>query len=63
MKNQINDNKTAILNKIGILDMMLESLSKIDKDQGEKVDELVKKISTRKLILMDELYTLLSPLS
>lgn len=63
MNKQIIDNKQALLHKIGILDMMLESLGKVDKDQGERVDEMVKKISTRKLLLMDELFKLISPLS
>ena len=63
MKNQIQDNKNALLNKIGMLDMMLESLGKVHKDDSEKMEDMMKKISTRKLILMDELYNLLSPLN
>jgi hypothetical protein len=60
---QIRINQEGLLRKIGILDMMLESLGKVDKEQGEAVDEMVKKISTRKLLLMDELFKLLSSLS
>ena len=63
MNNQIQDNKMAILNKLGMLDAMMESLSKLHVDDQDKVGEMVKKISTRKLILLDELYNLLSPLT
>lgn len=58
--NQIQENRTDLMNKLGVLDMMLESLAKIHKDDSEKVEELMKKFSTRKLILMEELYRLLS---
>ena len=63
MNSQIQQNKIDILNKLGALDAMLESLGKIHKDDGDKADEMVKKISTRKLVLMEELYNLLSPLT
>lgn len=57
------DNKQAILNKLGMLDIMIESSAKVHKDNEEAQEALFKKISTRKLVLMDELYTLLSPLN
>jgi len=63
MNNQVQDNKIALMNKIGMLDMMLDSLNKVHKDDSDKMEDMMKKISTRKLILIDELYTLLSPLS
>lgn len=59
---QVRTNQDDLLRKIGVLDMMLESLGRVDKDQGEKVDEMVKKISTRKLVLMEELFKLVSHL-
>ena len=63
MKGQIQQNRADLLNKIATLDMMLESLNKVHNDDATKQEELVKKISTRKLILMDELYNLLSNLA
>jgi len=63
MNNQVQDNKIALMNKIGMLDMMLDSLNKVHKDDSDKMEDMMKKISTRKLILIDELYALLSPLS
>jgi hypothetical protein len=59
----INDNKAGIVDKIHALDFMMESLGKIHEENKEAVDEFHKKISTRKLLLMEELFKLLSHLS
>lgn len=56
------DNKAQIVDKLHALDFMLDSASKIHKDFEKEQEELYKKISTRKLILMEELYSLLSSL-
>lgn len=57
------DHKANIVDKLHALDFMLSTLEKVAKDDGDKAEELVKKISTRKLILVDELFKLISPLS
>jgi len=59
MINQVQSNKVALVEKIQALDFMMESLNKMDASQRDQVQEMVKKISARKLILMDELFQLL----
>jgi hypothetical protein len=59
----IRANQDGLLRKLAILDTMMESLGRMDVNHGNEVDEMVKKISTRKLLLMDELFKLLSHLS
>ena len=60
---QIDENKQAILQKLGHLDLLLQSLGGVHEDNQEKIDEIHKKISTKKLILMDEMLKLISPIS
>jgi hypothetical protein len=63
MSNSVEQNRQAILVKLGILDTMLESAGKVHEDNLKAQEELFKKISTRKLVLMEELFGLLSSLS
>jgi len=60
MQTQVQDNKVAIINKIQALDFMLTSLDKVHKDNEKEIATMIKKISTRKLLLMDELFKLIS---
>jgi hypothetical protein len=59
----VQQNKAEIVDKIQGLDFMMGSLAKIHKDHEKEQAELYKKISTRKLLLMDELFKLLSHLT
>jgi len=56
------DHKINVVDKLQALDFMIDSLSKLHKDDIVQQEEMLKKISTRKLILMEELYRLISPL-
>lgn len=63
MASQTKANIADLLGKIDALDYMLGSLGKVHEENKEAVEALQKKISTRKLLLMDELFKLLSHLS
>jgi len=63
MKSQIQQNQIDLINKIGTLDAILESLGRMHVDHKEEVEDMTKKISTRKLTLMEELFKLVSHLT
>lgn len=59
IQSMTDQNKARILNKIGVYDMMLESLGKIHNSLETEVGDLTKEFSERKLLLMKELHSLL----
>ena len=60
MAQNIHENRQEILAKLAILDTLLQSLGSIHEENQDKMDELHKKISTKKVILMDEMLKLIS---
>lgn len=58
MLSETKQNLQEIIAKIQLLDMSLETLNRIHKDQAPEVDERVKTISTHKLKLVDEIIRL-----
>jgi len=55
-------NKLEIINKIDQLDYMLKSLGSVHQENEKQMDEIHKKISTKKLILMEEFLLLVTKL-
>ena len=63
MNSQVQENIQNILNKLGAIDSILISLTKLHKDNEKEAEDIFKQYSLRKVILIKEAYTLLSNLT
>lgn len=58
MLSQTKENIQNIINKIQVLDYVLETLKMTHKDDAEKVEKLFRKATAHKLTLIDEVLRL-----
>ena len=58
MLSQTKENIQALVNKIQVLDFVLNTLNLSHKDSAEKVEELFKRASSHKLVLVEEILRL-----
>lgn len=63
MNDKVKENINEIVAKVRVIDGMMQSLVLTHEDDKDKREELLKRYSGRKLILVEEVYGLLSNLT